>query len=62
MPIVIEEFVVDTPPPETAAIDQARRDAGSDSGPAVAWTAGFAQRLEVELALAAERAARLHVD
>jgi hypothetical protein len=62
MPIVIEEFVVDTPPPETAATDQARGHAGSDAGPAAAWTATFAHRLEAELALATERAARLHAD
>lgn len=62
MPIVIEDFIVDTPPPERAATDQARADAGSDSGPSAAWTAGFAHRLEAELALAAERAARLHAD
>lgn len=63
MPIVIEEFTVDTPPPETAAADQARSNAGADGGAAVAaWTASFAHRLEAELALAAERAARLNAD
>lgn len=62
MPIVIEDFIVDTPPPERAATDQARGNAGSDAGPSAAWTASFAHRLQAELALAAERAARLHAD
>lgn len=63
MPIVIEEFIVDTPPPERAATDAARADAGAQGGASVAaWTAPFAHRLEAELALAAERAARLHAD
>jgi hypothetical protein len=61
MPIVIEEFIVDTPPPETAATDAARGDAGASQA-VTAWTASFAHRLEAELALATERATRLHAD
>lgn len=61
MPIVIEDFIVDTPPPETAATDPARGD-GAAGQADTAWTAGLAHRLEAELALAAERAARLHAD
>ena len=62
MPIVIEDFTVDTPPPETAAADQVRGTSGSDGDPVTAWTAPFAHRLEAELALAAARAARLQAD
>lgn len=63
MPIVIEDFIVETPPPETAASHIARTEAGVASAlPAPAWTAGFAHRIAAELTLAAERAERLQAD
>ena len=63
MPIVIHEFVVDTPPPEAAAADQARAEQGAAAAPpAPAWAPELARRLERELTLAAERALRLLAD
>ena len=63
MPIVIEDLIVDTPPPEAAAGQQARAENGPSGAPATAvWTPQLAHVLDQQLALAVERRTRLTAD
>ena len=63
MPIVIDELMVDVPPPEAAAGQQARDAQGPAGAPATpAWTPELARVIDQQLAIAVERRARLMAD
>lgn len=61
MAIVIQDFEIEATPSAPSTGDPARGNAEAQP-PSPAWTAPFAQRLQAELVLAAERAARLQAD
>lgn len=63
MPIVIDELVVDVPPPEAAAGQQSRAAQGPSGAPATAvWTPELAHVIDQQLRIAVERRARLAAD
>ena len=63
MAIVIDELVVDVPPPEATAGQQARAALGPAAGQGTAvWTAEHAHALDQQLGIAIERRVRLMAD
>ena len=63
MPIVIDELMVDVPPPEVAAGQQARDAQGPAGAPSTpVWTPELAHVIDQQLAIALERSARLSAD
>ncbi|MGM9480225.1 hypothetical protein ACS5PN_03430 [Roseateles sp. NT4] len=63
MPVHIDEFVVDVPPPETTAGQQSRDAQGAaNATPTPTWTPEFASMLDQQLSIALERRLRLLAD
>jgi hypothetical protein len=63
MAIAINEMLIDVPPPEAVAGQQARDAQSAAAGPPTPlWTAAFAHLVEQQLAIAIERQARLAAD
>ncbi|MDR7271936.1 hypothetical protein J2X20_004610 [Pelomonas saccharophila] len=63
MPVLIDEIVVDVPPPETSSGQRSRDVQGAaNATPTPAWTPEFASMLDQQLGIALERRARLLAD